>query len=235
MNLANWVVVFDLDDTLISELEYQRSGIAAVEAAIEVFYGVPFGGYIQNALEEGVDDLWGWACQKLSLPFDVKDSLLWLYRLHVPSISLASGIRATLDTLALRQAHLSVLTDGRSVTQRLKLSATGLGSIPVFISEDHDSVKPNPDRFIAIENRWPGCRYVYVADNPAKDFLAPNARGWLTLGANWINPRVHMFESLPLEGCQPKYWLHEPVQVIHRIEAVQVGCANLLDPNCTSC
>lgn len=231
MNLANWVVVFDLDDTLISELEYQRSGIAAVEAAIEALYGVTFGGHIQNALEEGVEDLWGWVCQRLGLPVDVKDSLLWLYRLHVPSISLASGIRAILDTLTLRQVHLSVLTDGRSVTQRLKLSATGLGSIPVFISEDHDSLKPNPDRFIAIENRWPGCRYVYVADNPAKDFLAPNARGWLTLGANWIKPRVHEFESLSLESCQPQFWLHDPVQIIHRIEALEFCSPHLFDHN----
>ena len=31
MSLQKWVVVFDLDDTLISELDYQYSGIKAVE------------------------------------------------------------------------------------------------------------------------------------------------------------------------------------------------------------
>ena len=134
MNLKDWVVVFDLDDTLISELDYQRSGIAAVETAICSIYVVPFDGRIQNALEKGVKDVWGWACEQLSLPFEVKTSFLWLYRLHQPMISLAPGVRAALDILSGSHANLAILTDGRSVTQRLKLTAVGLGSIPLFVS-----------------------------------------------------------------------------------------------------
>ena len=37
MNLSHWVIVFDLDDTLISELEYQRSGISEVEKLLILF------------------------------------------------------------------------------------------------------------------------------------------------------------------------------------------------------
>ena len=223
MNLKNWVVVFDLDDTLISELEYQRSGIAAVETAITSLYGMPFNGLIQHALEKGVKDIWGWACEQLSLPLEVKTNFLWLYRLHQPMISLAPGVRTALDILFGSQANLAILTDGRSVTQRLKLTAVGLTSIPLFVSEDYQSIKPNVERFVAIEKRWSGCRYVYVADNPGKDFMAPNARGWLTLGANWIEDRVHGLESLSLApALQPRYWLSDPVQVIDQIEAAQV-------------
>ena len=191
MKLSNWVVVFDLDDTLISELEYQRSGIAAVEAFIVSFYGIPFDGRIQHALENGIKDIWGWACEQLGLPLEVKTSFLWLYRLHQPVISLVPGVRDALDILLDSQANLAILTDGRSVTQRLKLNAVGLGSIPLFVSEDYQSNKPAAERFVAIENRWPDCVYVYVADNPVKDFLVPNARGWLTLGASWVEKRVH--------------------------------------------
>ena len=220
MNLENWVVVFDLDDTLISELEYQRSGIAAVETAITSFYGIPFDGRIQHALEGGVKDIWGWACEQLSLPPEVKTSFLWLYRLHRPVISLAPGVRAAFDILFGSQANLAILSDGRSVTQRLKLTAVGLDSIPLFVSEDYRSKKPNAERFVAIEKRWPGCRYVYVADNPAKDFLAPNSRGWLTLGANWIENRVYGLELSTLcATSRPRYWLSDPVEVIHQIEA----------------
>jgi putative hydrolase of the HAD superfamily len=32
-----------------------------------------------------------------------------------------------------------------------------------------------------MEQAIPAARYVYVADNEAKDFVAPNARGWLTV------------------------------------------------------
>jgi putative hydrolase of the HAD superfamily len=223
MNLENWVVVFDLDDTLISELEYQRSGIAAVETAITSIYGIPFDGSIQHALEKGVKDIWGWSCEQLSLPLDVKTSFLWLYRLHRPVISLAPGVRAALDSLFASQANLAILSDGRSVTQRLKLTAVGLDWIPLFVSEDYRSTKPNAERFVAIEKRWPACRYVYVADNPVKDFLAPNARGWLTLGANWIEDRVHGLELLPsCAASRPRFWLSDPVEVIHQIEAAQI-------------
>lgn len=222
MNLKDWVVVFDLDDTLISELEYQRSGIAAVETAITSLYGIPFNGRIQYALEKGVKDIWGWACEQLSLPLEVKTSFLWLYRLHRPVISLAPGVRAALDILFASEVNLAILSDGRSVTQRLKLSAVGLGSIPLFVSEDSQSTKPNAERFVAIEKRWSGCRYAYVADNPVKDFLAPNTRGWLTLGANWIEDRVHGLDPSTLcAALQPNYWLSDPVQVIHQIEAAQ--------------
>ncbi|QNI57192.1 HAD hydrolase/ IA/ variant 1 family protein [Synechococcus sp. BIOS-U3-1] len=222
MNLDDWVVVFDLDDTLISELEYQRSGISAVEKVIFSIYGIPFDGRIQSASERGVEDVWGWACEQLNLPFEVKTSFLWLYRLHRPAIQLASGIRDTLDVLSDLNANLAILSDGRSVTQRLKLAAVGLGSIPLFVSEDYQCEKPSPERFVAIEKRWPDCRYVYVADNPVKDFLAPNERGWLTLGSNWVKTRVHQIDPSFLGvDYQPSYWLSEPIEVIRQIQAAQ--------------
>ena len=71
MSLSDWVVVFDLDEPLISELDYQRSGIASVEEAITFIYGIPFDGLIQKALDEGVQDVWAWACQQLGLPSEV--------------------------------------------------------------------------------------------------------------------------------------------------------------------
>jgi putative hydrolase of the HAD superfamily len=127
-----------------------------------------------------------------------------------------------LDILLASHANLAILTDGRSVTQRLKLAAVELDFIPLFISEDYQSAKPSPERFVAVEKRWPGCVYVYVADNPVKDFLTPNARGWLTLGAHWIEGRVHRLDSLPLcADFQPRYWLADPVELTYHIKSAQ--------------
>ena len=221
MNLKNWVVVFDLDDTLISELEYQRSGIAAVEAALSSLYGVTFDSRIQRALDEGVQDIWAWACQQLGLPSEVKKSLLWIYRLHTPNIQLAEGIDDLLSCLLRHEAKLAILSDGRSITQRLKLRAIGLESLPLFISEDYQSIKPEIDRFISIESRWPQCNYVYIADNSAKDFAAPRSRNWLTIGARWISPRVHCSSDQILACNQPDHWLDCPSMVISVIAS---GC-----------
>ncbi|WP_411870145.1 HAD family hydrolase [Vulcanococcus limneticus] len=218
MTLTEWVVVFDLDDTLISELEYQRSGIAAVEQCVTALYKVPFEKRIQSALDEGVHDIWAWTCDQLDLPVEIKTSLLWIYRLHRPRIKLVDGIQSLLKALKSHGAQLAILSDGRSVTQRLKLSAVGLEDISVFLSEDYGSTKPNPQRFIAIENKWPRLRYAYIADNPAKDFEVPCARDWLAIGARWVIPKVHPYpESDSLSGKQPHYWLDNPSEVLSLI------------------
>lgn len=214
MNLNKWVVVFDLDDTLISELEYQRSGIAEVEARIYSLYGVKFDGRIQKALNEGVKDIWAWTCRQLGLPSEVKESLLWIYRLHAPKIKLAEGIEDLFFQLLSHEAKVAILSDGRSITQRLKLRAIGLKSLPLFISEDYQSDKPEIDRFISIERRWPQCEYAYIADNPSKDFIAPRSRNWLTIGAHWVIPRVHSLPSQNSACEQPDYWLQSPSNVI---------------------
>ena len=213
MNLKNWVVVFDLDDTLISELEYQRSGIASVEAAIYSLYGVSFDGLIQNALDQGVQDIWAWTCLQLGLPSEVKTSFLWIYRLHSPNITLAKGVKDLISRLLSCDANLAVLTDGRSITQRLKLRAIGLDNLPLFISEDYRSTKPEIDRFVSIEHTWPQCQYVYVADNQAKDFSAPRSLGWLTIGARWISPMVHCFVNQDSSLDQPDFWADSPSHV----------------------
>ena len=85
--------------------------------------------------------------------------------------------------------RVAILSDGRSITQRLKLKSVGLEGIPCFISEDYGSVKPDSSRYLAVEDKWPQSKYVYIGDNPEKDFKAPNEMGWLTLGALWVSPR----------------------------------------------
>ena len=59
MELKNWIIVFDLDDTLFPEKEY-FSGISFVEEYISSLYGVSLYGEILKAYKQGVKDLWGW-------------------------------------------------------------------------------------------------------------------------------------------------------------------------------
>ena len=220
MTLDGWVIAFDLDDTLISEIEYQRSGIASVEMFIESTFAIDFSGRIQSALDAGVKDIWGWACKQLNLPSDVKESLLWVYRLHSPSIHLPSGVCDLLRTLADNGAQLAVLSDGRSVTQRQKLKSVRLEHLPVFISQDYGAEKPDLRGFLAVEERWPRSKYAYVGDNPKKDFQAPARMGWLTIGALWIDPRVHQVTYRQESGCctcPPSFWCHHPSEVFSLI------------------
>jgi putative hydrolase of the HAD superfamily len=51
------------------------------------------------------------------------------------------------------------------------------------LGEDRAYFKPHPMAFerVATAIGEPGDRFVYVGDNPVKDFVAPNAMGWTTV------------------------------------------------------
>jgi len=217
MDFSDWVIVFDLDDTLISEIEYQKSGFSAVESHLKNLYNIPVDGVIQKAFDDGVDDVLAWTCNEFGLSLDIKESLLWIYRLHRPCISLVDDMQDLLSFLEQGGAQLAILSDGRSVTQRLKINSVGLQALPLFISEDFGGFKPNPLRFLAVEDTWPQRKYAYIADNFLKDFVVPRQRGWLTVGALWVHSRVHDSSVVnDFNNCslyQPHCWLDSPCDV----------------------
>ena len=174
------VVVFDLDDTLYAERDYRRSGARAVARTIRRLFGPDVEPALVACAEDRDSDLLGEACRLAGLPDRVKETLLWVYRLHEPELALDPSTRSTLDALRGLGAHLAVLTDGRAVTQRLKLAALGLQDLPAYVSEEWGSEKPDALRFLRVMSDHPGRRCAYVGDNPDKDFVAPRALGWST-------------------------------------------------------
>ncbi len=186
---SDTVIVFDLDDTLYLECDYKRSGILSVISFVEDLYGH------QQLLD--VEDLISSAdfikiiVEAYKLPTSVKESLLWIYRLHRPLIKLEEDVKNTLVALEKICKSVIILSDGRSVTQRLKINALGLSQLPKYISEEFLSNKPSPSRFIMIENNFKASNYLYIADNPNKDFFAPNSLGWKTIGLRGDQRNIH--------------------------------------------
>ena len=213
MELKKLIIVFDLDDTLYSEKEYVISGISFVEKYISSLYGIPFNGEILKAYKKGVIDLWGWACKKVGLPIEIKDSFLWLYRNHYPNINLFPGILQLINELNQYNAKVIVLTDGRSISQRLKIKALKLDNLPIYISEEYSSVKPNKKRFLLIQNKWEGGDFVYIGDNPNKDFIAPKDLNWFCVGADWCKDKIHN-KILTNKNIQPDIWIKQPKELI---------------------
>lgn len=209
------VVVLDLDDTLYNEVEYVLSGIAAVTAQINGIYNSALSTELADAYLDGNSDVWGLACSLLGLPTQTKESFLWMYRLHAPTIALSPQVVGWLDRLRQTRAQLAILTDGRSVSQRRKLASLGLADLPIYVSEEHGSEKPSPERFEAIMHRWPGKRYAYIGDNPRKDFIAPNRLGWLTIGLVDNGANIH---SQRIEADAE----HAPQCWVDRLEESQV-------------
>lgn len=200
------VVVLDLDDTLYKEADYRQSGFRAVCREIEALYGKSLVRDFEEHTQRDGDVLDVLRCHA-GLPLTAKESLLWIYRLHTPDIALTEDVRDVLRQLEARYPVI-VLTDGRSVTQRKKMLALGLQRLPVYISEEHCSAKPDPRRFEMIMKDYPAREYVYVADNPRKDFIAPNRLRWKTIGLRGGERNIH---SQDCEGLisemLPNQWI----------------------------
>ena len=206
--LPETVVVFDLDDTLYPEEAYVRSGIAAACAVAADLYGVDHSPRLLALRADGERDWLARLCELLPPAPGMRDCLLWAYRLHVPNIVLAPDVRRVVDRVVEQARATAIISDGRSVTQRLKLRALGLCELPTYISDEYGGLdKPDPARFHAIMADFPCDRYLYVADNPAKDFVTPKALGWRTVGVLGGAERVHAHEGDLPETHRPDAWI----------------------------
>ena len=208
VDIKQATIVFDLDDTLYYEDDYVESGIAAVARELQRLYGRDLKKELLTAKARDAD-IWQYACEVLNLPLSVKDSLLWLYRLHHPHIELSPTTRHLLEQIAARAQHTAIITDGRALSQRNKLAALSLLHWPLYISEEHQSQKPEPKRFRQLMTDLPSSSYVYIADNPQKDFRAPKQLGWATVGLKASARNIHSQSCEDLtEVDTPDVWIN---------------------------
>ena len=107
-----------------------------------------------------------------------------------------------LEYLATCSAGVAILTDGRSYTQRLKLKALCLSTYPAYISEEYSDWKPSKMRYQLVMQHFPAFKYVYIGDNPAKDFLAPNLLGWISICLLGCSKNIHSQSTM---GLSPEF------------------------------
>ena len=105
-----------------------------------------------------------------------------MFRAHEPSIHLYADALETIEELKRRGIKVGIITDGRPDGQRNKLNALGLKVDDVIITDELGGVqfrKPCDIAFRIMVTRWrlTPADVVYVGDNPAKDFQAPQQLG----------------------------------------------------------
>lgn len=183
-------VVFDLDDTLYLERDYVRSGIKAVGAWLaERTSCLDFATTATRLWDAGQRDrLFDETLRRLNIAPEPRlvAELVEVYRGHEPSITLADDAAEYLARPGGRR--LALVTDGIASAQRRKIAALRLDRFafePIIPTGDLGSGFQKPHRrafeAVAAAHRVPPEATVYVADNPAKDFLAPRALGWRTV------------------------------------------------------
>ncbi|MEZ9511775.1 HAD family hydrolase [Vibrio breoganii] len=205
--LSDTTVVFDLDDTLYQEVDYQTSGYNSIIELCNSLYGINVDATVNQAIKAKADVLEA-ITKELGLPNSVKESLLWQYRLHSPQISLLESIKVKLDFIKKNAKHVAILTDGREFSQRQKLAGLGLTNWPVFISESWGETKPGEKRFKHIMQAMPAKNFVYIGDNIKKDFITPNKLGWLTVGVRDSGRNIYSQNIAVEQSFLPKYWIN---------------------------
>ena len=203
------IVGFDLDDTLVAEVLFIKSGIRHIASWLHT--------RIPTLPEERITARMDAAMERRQNHYSALESLLTEYQLsdtvdmkeivaefrsHLPDSSIYHPAPSTIECLTRLKDDADVrtvlITDGRSLTQRNKIAAAGLYTFfeddDILISEETGFDKTSPDIFLRVMEKYAGAdEFHYIGDNPSKDFLHPSRLGWHT-------HRVHPFPLMIHQG-----------------------------------
>lgn len=186
------VVVFDLDDTIYNELDYLRSAYKEIAMQLDQNNWMHVYSKMFSFYRSGIN-----VFEKIATEYNLEiETLIAMYREHQPDIHLFEGVREIMEAIKAKNGKIGLITDGRSSTQRAKIRSLGISSYldGLVISEEIGTEKPDLANFRSIETSIIGNDYYYIADNLKKDFIAPNALGWKTIGVIDNGKNIH-FES----------------------------------------
>lgn len=188
--MSNICVVFDVDDTLYLERDYVRSGFDAVGSWVHSNLGVgDFSSRAWQLFEAGQrDSTFQIVLQERGIIIkpELIGHMVNVYRNHQPAIKLLPDAEYCLSALKGR-VELGLITDGPLVAQRAKCLSLGLYGVVKDIVYTgvwgEQFYKPHRRAYELFDSHYEKSRrrFIYVADNPVKDFQAPIALGWTTV------------------------------------------------------
>ena len=175
------VIIFDLDDTLISEKDYIESGYRHISQILserldknksEVYE------LLYKLLNESPNKVFNRLFDKMDVSYS-RNTILELveeYRNHIPKIIFYDDVLPSLKLLKSRDIKTGIITDGYANAQRQKLKAVGAINYfhKIIVTDElgREYWKPHPKSFEIMKETF-DVEYdeiVYVGDNPKKDF-----------------------------------------------------------------
>lgn len=181
--MKNKIFIFDLDDTLYKEIDFLYSAYREIAKWIELKFSLKGVYLFMSESYKKKLDVFSYLIETYDLPL-AKTDLLTIYRSHRPDIHLKHETLKVLELLK-QNFTLGMITDGRSVTQRNKFKALGLGQFiedeNLIISEEFGSEKPAERNFLFFMQKYTNAELFYVGDNLKKDFITPKKLGWKTI------------------------------------------------------
>lgn len=212
--MSTTTIVFDLDDTLVKEIDFLKSAFFeianSIEAEVSSLYHQMLVWYFDN---ENVFQKLVQLYPDLSM-----DLLKSKYRHHQPNFEKYSYVKDFLSELKQNRYRIGLITDGFSITQRNKISSLGIGGLfdLIVISEEFGSEKPNEENY-KVFHQFNSDTYYYVGDNLKKDFVTPNKLGWVTICLLDDGNNIHSQNFDTEEFYLPKYKIKDLSELLHYI------------------
>lgn len=191
-------IVFDLDDTLISELDYIKSGYRVVSNVMSRDYKLNSKKIYETMLSEFYNSpkkVFNRILEKYNINYDdmyIK-KLVKIYRNHIPSIAVYNDVIPAIAILKGQGYKLGIITDGYKESQRKKLDIIGISKYfdYIILTDElgREYWKPSEKSFELMAEKL-GLNYnelIYLGDNEEKDFIAPNKLGMTTIKINREN------------------------------------------------
>jgi len=202
------VIVFDLDDTLYDEIDFVKSGFKEVakyladekynDFMIDLFY------------KEGSGKIFDRLIKKFNLDVNLQ-KLIEIYKFHYPNIFLPKESKELLDFS--KSFKTALISDGHYIMQKnkyKKLKLQNYINFPIFTDFFHTK-KPDVIPFKMVMDKYKTeKKFIYVSDNPKKDFIAPNKLGWITI--RFKNP-VGIYKDYPNDAMY---------EVINRTQIIEI-------------
>ncbi|MBQ4838271.1 HAD family hydrolase [Pseudoalteromonas luteoviolacea] len=180
------LVIFDLDDTIYAEQQYN---LACYRAAADKFhedFKVDIYPYIFQEFSQGnYRDLFSLAIQEVGVECSedyIRNELVSTYRSYQPELTPYDGFERHISNLRDKYA-LAIITDGPLDIQKAKIKALGISKyFDVILCSSElgsDVRKPSAQPYEYVLNKL-GMSHkdsVYIGDNKKKDFVYPNSSG----------------------------------------------------------
>ena len=185
-------VVFDLDDTLISERQYVLSGFNVVSKEISYRYNLDSSIVfmkMQELFDESSKEVFDRVLEVFNIDYKKEEiiDLINIYRNHKPEIEFYDDVIPTLEELKSKGIKVGIITDGYKETQRRKLDALKCNELfdEIIITDElgREFWKPHekPYKMMAEKLGVELNEMAYIGDNVAKDFITANKIGVTTV------------------------------------------------------
>ena len=202
------VIVFDLDDTLYNEIDFVKSGFKALSHYLDSSHQDELFMFMYDTfISEGSGKIFDKLLQKYNYDISL-EKMIDIYRFHCPKIQLRSDALILLEETKLFPTAL--ISDGPWQMQENKFKALGLNKwidYPVY-TDYYGTSKPNTKAYQMVMEHFVDEIYVYISDNPKKDFQAATELNWKTIRFKNNNgiykniPNTAMYEVTCLSECK---------------------------------